>query len=346
MKRNSSSIVRSSVVPVVENLEGRQHLSATNFVAFVGNEEYLTLRVVGSDRADKIVVSLAGNDDGTMNVVVSLNGKRKYKNGVRLNSVQVDARGGHDIMNIVSSNMSAVQSSRNFWFNAYGGLGNDTINVVTDDTLRGSVDGYKGNDNMTVGYIAPAEPEEIQFQSKPVDRLHIMGGSGNDMIAGSDADDYLYGGAGNDSIDGGAGDDEVYGDYGNDVLGGQDGDDRLYGGDGNDLIRGGLDNDNIIGNAGDDVLYGDEGENYIQGGAGYNKVFLGESGWADVEGDDTVFGGDEDDGVSLQSGAKVEFYGGAGEDYVNRPVDSVAVLHDVEREYVWDPADLGNFGKG
>lgn len=47
---------------------------------------------------------------------------------------------------------------------------------------------------------------------------HLSGGSGNDMLCGFGGDDVLMGGSGNDYLDGGAGFDVLYGGSGNDTL--------------------------------------------------------------------------------------------------------------------------------
>ncbi|MEQ1906383.1 MAG: FG-GAP-like repeat-containing protein, partial [Pirellulaceae bacterium] len=68
----------------------------------------------------------------------------------------------------------------------------------------------------------------------------LIGGAGNDTLAGIGANDYLSGGPGddflfgggdNDQLDGGAGKDNLYGGTGNDTLLGGDGDDQLIGDD-------------------------------------------------------------------------------------------------------------------
>ncbi|BAZ50193.1 hemolysin-type calcium-binding protein [Nostoc sp. NIES-4103] len=56
---------------------------------------------------------------------------------------------------------------------------------------------------------------------------YIYGTSGNDTLAGTVIDDYIYAGGGNDSVNGGAGNDSLDGDTGNDTLNGGDGDDSI-----------------------------------------------------------------------------------------------------------------------
>jgi len=106
---------------------------------------------------------------------------------------------------------------------------------------------------------------------------NATGGSGNDVITGNDADNFLVGNAGNDSMSGGMGDDWVEGDAGNDTLNGGQGDDSLLGREGNDVIIGGSGNDQLIGADGDDSLEGGIGNDTFGGGFG-NDTFIGGDG--------------------------------------------------------------------
>lgn len=125
----------------------------------------------------------------------------------------------------------------------------------------------------------------------------ILGGTGDDLLAGqmgndvieggSDAD-RLYGNSGNDTIFaghrtiadttagntliGGGGDDDMYGGSKNDTFDGQQGNDYMWGDAGNDDMRGGSGNDHIRGFNGDDHIRGDEGDDTLEGGANVNIV--------------------------------------------------------------------------
>lgn len=65
----------------------------------------------------------------------------------------------------------------------------------------------------------------------------IKGTNGNDFINGGSGDDFLQGKAGGDLLDGGDGDDQLHGDSG---------DDFVRGGAGNDLLHGGLGTDTAV----------------------------------------------------------------------------------------------------
>lgn len=86
----------------------------------------------------------------------------------------------------------------------------------------------------------------------------MLGGDGDDHLAGNDAVQVLDGGAGNDRIEG------------------HQGDDTLLGGDGDDKVEGGAGADRVDGGAGDDLVSGDgyEGRypDVIDGGPGTDRI--------------------------------------------------------------------------
>ncbi len=91
-------------------------------------------------------------------------------------------------------------------------------------------------------------------------KTSVFGGSGNDVILGSQAADRIVGGDGNDWIDAGSGSDTVFGEAGNDRIFGGIGSDRLFGGVGNDLIRSGDGIDHINATIGIDDLRNNKGD--------------------------------------------------------------------------------------
>jgi Ca2+-binding RTX toxin-like protein len=106
-----------------------------------------------------------------------------------------------------------------------------TITVTTSGTAD-AVGFLSGNLTVT----ATREGDKL------VNLEWVVGGDGDDTLAGDTAAESIEGGAGDDNITGGAGDDTLYGDAGDDIL---------SGGDGDDLISGGADDDNISGGNGD-----------------------------------------------------------------------------------------------
>jgi Ca2+-binding RTX toxin-like protein len=76
------------------------------------------------------------------------------------------------------------------------------------------------------------------------------GGGNDDVVYGSEVDDFIRGGerlSGDDKLYGAGGNDRILGDGNDDQLFGQDGDDTLEGGDGFDDLNGGPGNDTCDG---------------------------------------------------------------------------------------------------
>ena len=122
----------------------------------------------------------------------------------------------------------------------------------------------------------------------------IFGQGGDDLIRGNGDIDYLYGEDGNDQVQGDSGDDVIYGGAGDDQLKGGSGSDVAYGENGNDRLLGGDGNDLLFGGNGIDALYGAAGADELNGGPdsdrfldSYTNGFLGVNNWSDNHVDKT-----------------------------------------------------------
>ena len=159
----------------------------------------------------------------------------------------------------------------------------------------------------------------------PVDILArvLAGTEGNDVSAGSLADeriaglagnDNLNGRSGNDTLEGGAGDDTLYGEGGADTLRGGDGDDYMLSGTGDDLLEAGVGRDRLYGSDGNDLMLGEGGDDTLEGGAG----------------SDTLVGGAGNDDIAAGLGSDVIRFGrGDGQDIVRGETDPTADKIDV-----------------
>lgn len=127
----------------------------------------------------------------------------------------------------------------------------------------------------------------------------ITGGSQNETLRGTTADDYIAGLSGNDKLIGRGGNDILLGEQGNDYLAGRFGNDELFGGVGNDTLLGGVGDDTLLGGSGNDILGGEAGQNVLRGGAGDDIYQLDSAGLAVIQG----FG----EGDRLQLGASLQF---------------------------------------
>lgn len=131
---------------------------------------------------------------------------------------------------------------------------------------------------------------------------YILGGFGDDMIRGEPGDDIIRTGEGNDHLHAGYGDDIVYGEGGNDSLNGGHGDDRISAGDGDDNVFGFAGTDLVLGGAGDDTL----------SGLRFERAAPRDDTEARQDGPDTLDGGDGNDQLWLSDGDNGT--GGEGED--------------------------------
>jgi Ca2+-binding RTX toxin-like protein len=210
----------------------------------------------------------------------------------------------------------------------HGGDGIDTADYTArTDRLRISLDG--ANDDGETDEHDNVEPDVEQVTGGSDDDTLVGSGAnnfldgrnGDDRISGSGGDDVLDGGAntsGSDSLDGGdgndtlsgrAGDDGLDGDSGDDSLSGAGGTDTLHGGDGNDDLGGGAGSDTVDGGPGDDIVNGAEsdltgadGADDLGGGAGADTL-LGADGNDKLDGGpgpDVIDGGDGTDTVDYE----------------------------------------------
>jgi Ca2+-binding RTX toxin-like protein len=143
-----------------------------------------SVNVVGSEGADRIVAGTGGitfTTDGDADVAIT----------PLLGTVEVDARGGGDVVS--GRGGSGAGSIYPNTFVVDGGEGTDTIDGGGGDD---SLDGGEGND-----VVSGREGADT-----------VNGGGGNDTVAGNDGNDDLTGGAGTDGLIGGDGDDVLHAD--------------------------------------------------------------------------------------------------------------------------------------
>jgi Ca2+-binding RTX toxin-like protein len=105
-----------------------------------------------------------------------------------------------------------------------------------------------------------SKPTSNKVSNKPT--------SGDDILTGTKAANFIDALAGNDQVSGGGGDDRLYGNAGKDTLIGEDGNDFLLGGTGDDTLSGGTGNDDLRGEDGNDTLDEGSGNGAVNGGAG------------------------------------------------------------------------------
>lgn len=120
-----------------------------------------------------------------------------------------------------------------------GGSGDDTFYAERSDTILGDTGHdvlYQVNDYAWTIDLGATSIEYIRsgFNGDTIDAatqtsaVEVYSGGGNDVITGSDYDDFLFSGVGDDIVNAGAGNDVILGDAGADSLSGGIGNDSVY----------------------------------------------------------------------------------------------------------------------
>ena len=144
----------------------------------------------------------------------------------------------------------------------YGGAGADVFHIAPTATLDGSIRG--GGSVDTLSYATFTTDVDVNLNTGVATAVNdgiagienVVGGFGDDLLIGNDANNRLVGGAGDDMLFGNGGHDRLSGGFGDDILVGGAGNDVLSGGPGRDILIGGLGADILHGGGGEDILIG------------------------------------------------------------------------------------------
>jgi len=166
-----------------------------------------------------------------------------------------------------------------------GGSGSVTANAGADVT---GFENPFGSATPNVFGIAEGVPTVGLIDASATNGFGTGGSTGNVRLSGFDnAFGFtIRGGSGNDLLTGSNnGGDAIFGNGGNDTIDGNGGNDTLRGGDGNDVLIGGAGNDVLFGDANNDALFLGEA-----GGAGQLQQAFGGSGDDFIDAAGTVDG--------------------------------------------------------
>jgi len=176
--------------------------------------------------------------------------------------------------------------------------------------------------------------DNVEFAAL-VGEMTVVGGEGQNFVAGDDARQFI-------SL--GVDDDTLYGGGGDDTVGSAGGADLLFGEDGNDAMSGGTGGDSIYGGNGNDIIYGKQDLHSLEGGEGNDTIFAGQNTgplrladdgrMLQLDGVETILAGGGDDLVYGNYGAETAYgqngsdtlFGGQGDDtlYGGAGADSLA----------------------
>ena len=201
-----------------------------------------TLEITGTEAADVISVNRIPR---TPNYTVEINGETSTFPVSGVQRIFAFGLGGNDIIRI-----------------GLGHFGNFGGSIVVDTYTEGG----DGDDRITTDMGADT----------------LVGGPGNDFLAGYRGSDRYDGGDGNDEIIMQIGRNSAIGGPGNDTINATaatrvdidagDGDDNLIGTNRADVLRGGPGNDKIQGLRGNDRIFGDDGDDTIVINSRGNRV--------------------------------------------------------------------------
>ena len=247
-----------------------------------------------------------------------------------------------------------------------GGFGSDIVNGRGgNDTLSFAAfrDGDVAIEGVVIDLMDPGA-SSLRFSSIE----NVVGGSGNNMLSGTDRANYLEGDRFRDQLSGRGGNDTLVGGDGGDRLDGGTGQDRMEGGDGDDTYYVDSKFDVVVETDNDDYVEdkvvssvsfrlpdhveilsltragtgrGNDSANTISGSTGDDRLF-GEGNNDDLIGDggndyldagtgggyETLEGGDGDD--TLVAATQGEFSGGLGHDVIRFGGTDLTLSYDIE----------------
>ena len=185
-----------------------------------------------------------------------------------------------------------------------GNAGDDSLRGgLGDDILDGGV-GIDTADYANAGNSLDIDLERIGaqatgFGATGTDTLigieNVIGGHGDDILAGDGGANRLEGRGGADTLQGRDGDDVLHGNNGTDILDGAADNDHLLGGNGNDTLLGGTGDDTLAGGRGDDILDAGIGTDTLNGGDDFDIVTYAD---ATDHLDVSLFSGAASDGIA------------------------------------------------
>jgi hypothetical protein len=177
---------RLSILPVLENLEGRTLFAAAPPVVTAVLEGTLVV-VNGTRKSDAITVGLNGGNVEVLSAGVLVSA---FPAG-GLTGLSVTASNGHDTV--------LVDAAVTLPVTLLGGNGRDSL---TGGAGADTIDGGNGKDVLAGG----------------AGNDTVMGGNASDVLDGGDGNDVLTGGRGRDQVTGGPGTDSFTGDKATEIL--------------------------------------------------------------------------------------------------------------------------------
>ena len=167
-----------------------------------------------------------------------------------LATVQLSNENG-TLLNSSTLSLEVLQAMQITVTDTNGAVDSDTVASLADANLINSLGDY--NAYITEG----TNLSETLDESAASMGQRIYAYDGDDVITGSNFNDWIRAGSGDDTVNAGSGNDVIFGGLGNDIIDGGAGNDRILGEAGNDTITGGSGSDTVM----FQVLDGEESDN-------------------------------------------------------------------------------------
>ncbi|HEX2581538.1 MAG TPA: calcium-binding protein [Dongiaceae bacterium] len=218
-----------------------------------------------------------------------------------LQSLSIDGGSGDDVILGGSGNdvlVGGAGADR-----LLGGGGDDVLYVDAADTL---VDGGSGINTV---FIQGSGAVTLDLNASHITTAY--GGAGDDVLDGRNVANYVH-------LVAGTGNQTLYGSQTYSLLQGGSGNDTIYGGVGNDTIYSGTGRAVIFAGDGNDIIHANGNSRSVDGGNGYDTLFIDDSHGTrfnlsngHVE---EVHGGSGGDVIDNSNGQRIALYGGTGND--------------------------------
>ncbi|MES9957227.1 MAG: putative Ig domain-containing protein [Sedimenticola sp.] len=328
---NKLALITSGEVSPFATSTGSLHQRATT-VAEGGSSSIKVVLNRFASQGDKIIISAAGADPASLSLITG-------NDTINMGSgpVELDLREGQSEVSFAITNTADL----------------DAVTTYVLTAIWQPISQERASASSSYKYIIHGA-DETDFSFKTYKT--IEGGSGDDVIEDTIANDAIYAGRGDDTVhlysgghdyvELGSGNDALMS-YGHSVNNidsrviakGGSGNDGLIGGSNPDILEGGTGSDTVAGGGGDDLLYGNERgitSDLIRLGESQQGTGLKGDNLDGFSGDDLIFGGAGDDRVAGGQGNDLIVTGG-GDDWIWG--DMTAVSIDSERRIVWESPD-------
>ena len=208
-------------------------------------------------------------------------------------------------------------------------LDSKTILVANDNNYPFSLGRPPAIDNteiVTLELSTPLNVDKAIFSN--AGKTVLQGGSGDDVLVGTNGDDEINAGAGNNTLHGLLGNNTLIAGNGNDTAYAEGGDDVFLLGNGNNTVFANAGSDRVSTGSGNDIIYADLGDDWVNAGDGNNIVFAreGNNRVTTGLGNDIVWAGMGNNSISTGAGDDLIYVSGGGINTINAGIGNDTII--------------------